>query len=293
MPSTAEEAHRLLLQGEVYDPSTRRFLVEAGVSEGMRVLDVGSGPGAVSRVLARLVGPDGSVVGVEHDPAMVEVARRHAIEPHATFVCADAGAVELADLVAAREGTAAGASRAASSDAPRDALFDAIVGRFVLRELRDASAALRRLSRWLAPGGIVAFQEKVLAVPVTTVPRLALVEQVRGWMDQMRGLASVEVTTGATLVPLFVAAGLPAPELRFDAPVAYGPDGPGYAYLVATLRAMLPVMRLAGVADAETVGVDTLEERMRREAAEQRALLILTPCIGAWTRRPSRPAKSP
>lgn len=47
----------------------------AGVGEGAAVADIGCGPGAVSAVLARLVGPRGSVQAVDRDPEVVEAAR--------------------------------------------------------------------------------------------------------------------------------------------------------------------------------------------------------------------------
>ncbi|TDD08227.1 class I SAM-dependent methyltransferase [Nonomuraea deserti] len=42
----------------------------------MRVLDLGSGAGNVSRLAAEFVGPEGSVVGVERDPQAVRRAAR-------------------------------------------------------------------------------------------------------------------------------------------------------------------------------------------------------------------------
>ena len=42
---------------------------------GDRVLDVGSGSGWTTALLARLVGPDGTVVGVERIPELVEESR--------------------------------------------------------------------------------------------------------------------------------------------------------------------------------------------------------------------------
>ena len=44
---------------------TARLLMEAGVRVGMRVLDVGCGPGDVTLLAASLVGAAGFVVGVD------------------------------------------------------------------------------------------------------------------------------------------------------------------------------------------------------------------------------------
>ena len=59
--SDASELERLDLQGRVLAPATRTILQSAGLAEGMRVLDLGSGTGAVSFVAAELVGSAGQV----------------------------------------------------------------------------------------------------------------------------------------------------------------------------------------------------------------------------------------
>ncbi len=43
-----EATQRLLTQGQLLKPFTRRLLEEAGITRGMKVLDVGCGPGDVS-----------------------------------------------------------------------------------------------------------------------------------------------------------------------------------------------------------------------------------------------------
>lgn len=58
--------------------SYRRLLPAAGVRPGDRVLDVGCGPGYFARMLAKAVGPQGSVVGVDAAPEMIAHASRRA-----------------------------------------------------------------------------------------------------------------------------------------------------------------------------------------------------------------------
>ena len=60
---TAQELERLNKQAALVEPFTRRFLEGAGISSGMRVLDVGCGGGDVSLLARELVGADGEVVG--------------------------------------------------------------------------------------------------------------------------------------------------------------------------------------------------------------------------------------
>lgn len=58
---TDRERRRLALQAALLNPLTDSFLRRAGVSAGMRVLDLGCGIGEVTLIAARLVGPHGQV----------------------------------------------------------------------------------------------------------------------------------------------------------------------------------------------------------------------------------------
>src|SRR5690242_9774365 len=122
----AAEDERLVAQGVVFDPLTRRLFDTAGLRPGMRVLDLGSGAGNVSRIAAELVGPQGAVVGVERDPAAVELARRRTTAANVEYVIGD---VQTLDTV--------------------DGGFDAVVGRLILMYLTDPVAALRRAATLL------------------------------------------------------------------------------------------------------------------------------------------------
>ena len=57
-----QELQRLSRQGQGLGPFTRQLFEEAGISRGMRVLDVGSGSGDVAFLAADLVGPSVLVV---------------------------------------------------------------------------------------------------------------------------------------------------------------------------------------------------------------------------------------
>ena len=69
------ELKRLRLQADLIDPFTREFYRAAGLEQGMRVLDVGSGGGDAALVAAELVGEGGQVVGVDIAPAAVAAAQ--------------------------------------------------------------------------------------------------------------------------------------------------------------------------------------------------------------------------
>jgi ubiquinone/menaquinone biosynthesis C-methylase UbiE len=64
---TAEEYERLRRQAKMWEFSTLRIFWQIGLSAGMSCLDVGCGPGAVMRLMGELVGPGGSVTGIDAD----------------------------------------------------------------------------------------------------------------------------------------------------------------------------------------------------------------------------------
>jgi SAM-dependent methyltransferase len=72
---TPAELKRLRFQATILRPITERLLREAGVKEGMRVLDLGCGPGDVSFLAAEMVGPSGSVLGIDQAPEAVAAAK--------------------------------------------------------------------------------------------------------------------------------------------------------------------------------------------------------------------------
>ena len=95
---TSWAIQRLLRLGQIYQPFTRRLLVEAGVTTSMSVLDVGCGPGEVSLLAAELVGETGRVLGIDASVDMLEVAQTRVQTvglKHVTFQAADLRSLTL------------------------------------------------------------------------------------------------------------------------------------------------------------------------------------------------------
>src|SRR5712691_2230626 len=74
----ADELERLNVQGRALAATTRALLEASGLRDGMRVLDLGSGAGDMSFVVADVVGGAGEVVGIEHAPEPVAEATTRA-----------------------------------------------------------------------------------------------------------------------------------------------------------------------------------------------------------------------
>jgi ubiquinone/menaquinone biosynthesis C-methylase UbiE len=73
-----EEIRRLMLQATIMRPFTERLMRNAEIGPGMRVLDLGCGAGDVSMLAAELVGPSGSVVGIDRNPEVIDLASARA-----------------------------------------------------------------------------------------------------------------------------------------------------------------------------------------------------------------------
>lgn len=104
---------------------------EAGVRKGDRVLDVACGTGALTLAVSEIVGPAGSVVGLDANPQMLAVARRKSARIEWLE-----GKAEALPLV--------------------DASFDAVVSQFGFMFFDDKPQALREMIRVLRPGGRLA-----------------------------------------------------------------------------------------------------------------------------------------
>ena len=124
--------------------ATERFFRDAGIAEGMSVLELGCGPGEVTELVADLVGPSGNVLAVDRSEAMLAAAQERVgrkAERDVRFVCADLNGRPdyLADM--------------------GHAAFDVIAGRRVLMYLADPQSAIAGLMPWLRQGGLVVFEE--------------------------------------------------------------------------------------------------------------------------------------
>jgi SAM-dependent methyltransferase len=103
----------------------------AGVTTGMRVLDVACGTGVAAREAFCRVGPTGSVTGLDVSPGMIAVAQT--IEPSVIWIEGEAGRLPF-----------------------DDDRFDAVVSQFGLMFFPDRVRAIRDMLRCVKPGARVA-----------------------------------------------------------------------------------------------------------------------------------------
>lgn len=253
------EVRRLLLQGRLYDDYTTYVLQLAGLQPGMRVLDIGCGPGDVSFIASRPVGPTGRVLGVDASSDIIEFARSRAREHGLNNVGFEATAI---------------------ADVFLDEPVDAVIGRMILMYLPDPVEALRRLATMVRPGGVIAFCEMNSAV-AGSLPDLPLWRSLVDSVVQAFRYAGCDTTFGVKLDAVFRRAGLGAPRVRLG---AVGGDTDVAIQLSETWRSMLPVAERAGLVSEELADLDTLAQRLLDQAAAAQAITITPALIGAWAR---------
>jgi SAM-dependent methyltransferase len=244
------------------DEMTERMLDDAGIGQGMRVLDIGCGPGAVSLMLSRRVGNQGHVFGVDRNPQMLELAREKARDAGVSNLTFIEGGFDVAF--------------------PERGTLDAVVGRRVLMYQSDAAQAVAQLADAIRRGGVIAFHEHDMVVISDSRTPLPLHDRVRSWLREMLRLEGANPHMGFELHSALSAAGLVVERVRAEANVLT----PTAGYPVAAIvRAVLPRLLQHGIATEADVDVETLDDRLAAERREAAATCIWEMVFCAWARK--------
>lgn len=243
------------------DEMTERWLDEAGIGSGMRVVDMGCGPGIVTARLSERVGPGGRVFAVDRSPKMLAMARER---------CGRLG-LDNVELI---EGTF-------ELDPLPGGPVDAAVGRRVLMYQPDPVASVRSLARIVRPGGLVLFHEHDATVVPHPRASLPLHDEVRGWLHAMLRHEGASVRMGYELFTVLRDAGLEVEALRAEANLLT----PESTYPIAEIiRAIEPRITGPGIASADEIDVDTLDARLRQERREAEATVVWELVYCGWAR---------
>jgi ubiquinone/menaquinone biosynthesis C-methylase UbiE len=251
---------RLLVLARDRWPDTLALLRRAGIAPGMRCADLGCGPGAVTRELARLVGPTGRAVGLDLDEVSLQRAREVAVQE-------GLGNVEFraADL---RTWTA-------------PAQFDLVYSRALLHHLPERAHLIEGMWAAVAPGGRVVIEDADFDGWCCDPPSEALDFFVRAYGETVRRRGG-DPTFGRTLYRCFRAAGIPDPQFGVVQSVRLSGESKTLAW--STLEASREAIVATGVATAEAV--DAALASLARATADPSMVILGPRMFQIWAIRP-------
>lgn len=129
---------RLRVLARVMQPVTAALLDRVGVAKGISCLDVGCGGGQVTCELARRVGRQGKVLGLDIDETKLSLARYEA----------------------GKQGLSNAEFRAADIRAARGSHeYDLLYSRFLLTHLQEPGRVVDQMCSYLRPGGAMVLED--------------------------------------------------------------------------------------------------------------------------------------
>lgn len=257
---TVGEYERLRVQAAVWADLTDRVLAKAGLGLGMRALDAGCGPGEVMRLMAKRVGPTGSVTGVDID--------------------ADVGAYGLAQIRKEDAGNFHfhAANLLEGVEVP-GAPFDLVYCRFLLLHMDDPVDMIRRLAALTRPGGTLVAMDYVMDTIRFAPDHPALARGIEILNGTLAG-AGRPLDAGVRLGEWFRAAGLPMPHgTDAQAILEVSHADPMLAKAVAGFGAGAVKM---GIASEDEIA--RLPDEIRAIAAMGEHMMHWPTVTAAWTR---------
>ncbi len=118
--------------------SRERILERSAISKGLRALEIGPGAGWISERAVAELGPDGQLMCLDLQPAMLRKVRARLGERSPWLACASGSALPF-----------------------RGNAFDRLFVVSVLGEIPDKRGALAEFARVLRPGGVLAVTEAI------------------------------------------------------------------------------------------------------------------------------------
>ncbi|MGQ4274249.1 class I SAM-dependent methyltransferase [Terrihabitans sp. B22-R8] len=257
--SSERELARLEKQASFFADATRDVLTRAGLTEGMRVLDLGCGVGDVSLIAADLVGPTGSVLGIDVSADALAVAERRASAMGKQHVRFETSAIETFSGFAD---------------------YDAVIGRFILVHMPDPAGVLSHVASNLKNDAILAMIEMDMST-AGALPPLPLLQQTLERIMDVYRRSGRQMDMGSHLFAAFRKAGLD-PQLSGFTRIAAGSEIPGIGFVVESVRSLMPFMEKLAIATPADIDIDTLGQRLAEQAAGGEHCVFFPRLIGAW-----------
>lgn len=260
---SSDESARLQRQSDQLRPQSAALLDQLDLKPGQSVIDVGCGPSGILELLATAVGPDGRVVGVDANPALIALAReytaRHGLD-NVEVMVGDARHTGL----------------------PSDS-FDLVHARTVLATLPDPAAVVAEMVRLARPGGWVAGQEPDVECSLC-YPPLAAWDRLREIFRAGFAQAGADLLIGRRVAELYRQAGLE--DLQVVVHAGTYPAGHSRRTILPDLvRSQRALVLEHGLADEREL--IELDRAVRDHLADSRTLVMPELMVVVWGRKPA------
>jgi len=253
LPNRDELAgQRLMVLGDLFDPISKKRLIERGLGKGWRCWEIGAGGPSLVTWMAEIVGPSGSVLATDID---------------LSGLSSELGRVELRQ-------------HDVSTDPPPEGPFDLIHARLVFVHLTERDGLIARLTELLAPEGWLVIEdadpELQSRASLEQDASAALADKVRRAFRSLLAGRSVDLAFGRTLPRRLTAAGLN--DVGAD---AWFPVVDDRCQMLERLTVTLLRTQLE---DGGLLSGAEIDEHLANIETD-RVQLIQPPLIGAWGRR--------
>ena len=192
LADTESETQRLRDQASLFEHETRSIFEAINLKNGMDCLDVGFGPGDVSRLMGEFIGEQGTITGLETNERMGRQVMHElnaASGPRFTFI---SGSIE-------------------NNNGIKKESFDLSFARFLLIHLEDPIVALRRMWDWTRKDGHILIMDYDFR-SMDAYPPLRPVTHLRNMIEAVFLDAELDPHLGAKLPGFFEEAGIGRPD---------------------------------------------------------------------------------
>jgi SAM-dependent methyltransferase len=250
---------RLHILARAFRPGTLALLDRLALCPGMRVLDLGCGSGDVTLELARRVGPQGQVTGIDMDESVLQHARSSPAAENLPIQWRNGHAEQLAD----------------------PGQYDLIYARFLLSHLANPGEVLLRMVAALRPGGLIVIEDIDITSHSHWPPSHAFQRYIEIYSATARAHGA-DSSIGPRLPALLVDAGFDDVQVTISMPVFRVGEGKSIARIT-----------LENIADAAIAGgfstrqeIDVLLQELAWHEADPRSIQTAAQAFQCVGRRP-------
>lgn len=255
-----EGRERLRLLARVMRPLTVALLDRLQLPRAARCLDVGCGGGDVTLLLARMVAPDGSALGIDIDAIKVELARDEAREQGVTNV----------EYRKVEAGKSLG-----------NAAFDLVYARFLLTHLSDPADLIERMREAVKPGGLLVVEDIDFTGHFSSPESAALRRYVELYTAAVRARGA-DPNIGPRLPLLLRDAGLERVAMNVVQPAGF--EGELKLVNPITMQNIADAVLQEGLATSDEI--DKVVADLYELAHDARSVVSIARIVQAWGYRP-------